>query len=256
MTRALHVQRWGPPDAAPVVCLHGVTSWGGHFAGLADALVETYSVLAPDLLGHGSSPWEPPWRIVDHVEALLAVVDAAPATWLGHSFGARVALEVAAARPELVERLVLLDPAVVLLPHVALWASENARRERVYASFAEAVERRYEESQLAGASRELVETELRAHLVESADGWRYRYCQASVVTAHAELASAPPAFAPVPTLVVLGASSYLPYDHLVDQHRAAIGDRLELVTVPGGHTVLWDAPRETTEAVAAFLAAS
>ena len=256
VTRVLYVHRWGTEHTAPLVCLHGVTSWGGHFAGLADALTETHRVVAPDLLGHGSSPWEPPWRLADHVDALEQTLEDAPATWLGHSFGARVALEVAARRPELVERLVLLDPAVVILPHVALWAAENARRERVYGSFAEAVDRRYEESQLDGASRELVEAELRGHLVEADGGWRYRYCQASVVTAHAELATPAPPFAAVPTLVVLGASSYLPYDHLADQHRAAIGDLLELRTIPGGHTVLWDAPAETAKAVAEFLASA
>ena len=70
------------------------------------------------------------------------------------------------------------------------------------------------------------------------------------------MASAPPAFTEVrvPTLVVLGADSFLPYDHLLEAHRDALGDLLEIVTVPGGHTVLWDALDETTEAVASFLA--
>lgn len=256
MSRTLHVHAWGDPAGEPLVCLHGVTAWGGHFAGLAAALGERYRVLAPDLLGHGSSPSEPPWRIVDHVDALAATLEPVPATWLGHSFGARLALEVAAAEPERVERLVLLDPAVVVPPHVALWAAENARRDRRYATFAEAVDRRYDESQLASASRTLLEAELRGHLVETEDGWRYRYTQASVVTAHAELATQAPPFARarMPTLVVLGASSYLPYDLHLEAHRAALGDLLEVVTVPAGHTVLWDAPDETCEAVATFLA--
>jgi pimeloyl-ACP methyl ester carboxylesterase len=92
-------------------------------------------------------------------------------------------------------------------------------------------------------------------MVEEADGWRYRYSQASVVTAYSEMATPPPSFREVciPTLVVLGADSYLPYDHLLDAHREALGDLLEVVVVPGGHTVLWDALQQTTEAVAAFL---
>lgn len=255
MTRALHLHVWGEEERAPVVCLHGVTAWGGHFAGLAEGLADTHRVLAPDLLGHGSSSWEPPWRIADHVTTLAATLDARPAVWLGHSFGARLALEVAAAMPERVHRLVLLDPAILLPPQVALWAAENARRERVYASFAEAIDRRYEESQLVTTDRATLEEELGGHLVESGDGWRYRYSQAAVVVAHSELATPPPAFEDVriPTLVVLGDSSYLPYDHLVDEHRAALGDLLEIVTVPGGHTLLWDAPGETVGAVARFL---
>jgi lipase len=139
---------------------------------------------------------------------------------------------------------------------VALWAAENARRERVYESFEAAIDRRYEESQLHDAPRALLEAELRGHMVEDEDGWRYRYTQAAVVTAYSEMATAPPLFSDVrvPTLLVLGADSYLPYDHLLRSHRDALGDLLEVVTVPGGHTVLWDALDATAEAVAGFLA--
>jgi pimeloyl-ACP methyl ester carboxylesterase len=175
---------------------------------------------------------------------------------VGHSFGARLAFEIAARAPKLVPKLVLLDPAVHVLPEVALYAAENARRERAYVSFAEGIERRYEESQLHDAPRELVEDELRDHLVSSDDGrYRYRYCQAAVVSAYGALASQPPPFesARLPTLLVLGEDSYLPYDHLLDAHREALGDLLEVVVVPGGHTVLWDALEETNAAVSAFL---
>ena len=251
----LHVHAWGEDGAPAVVCLHGVTGWGGHFAGLAAALRGTHRVLAPDLLGHGSSPKDPPWRLGDHLDAVERSVGPAP-IWLGHSFGARIAFEHAARHPNSVERLVLLDPAILLPPHVALWAAENARLERTYATFEEAIDRRYEESQLHSAPRALVESELRGHLVDADGSCRYRYTQACVVTAYSELATAPPPFdaVRVPTLLVLGADSYLPYDHLLDAHRAALGDLLDVVVVPGGHTVLWDALEETSEAVARFLA--
>jgi lipase len=254
--RLLHVRSWGDDEAPAIVCLHGVTSWGTHFAGLAERLGSTHRIVAPDLLGHADSPREPPWRIDDHIAGVVASVGSGPRIWLGHSFGARLAFEHAARRPDAVERLVLLDPAILLPPHVALWAAENARRERRYASFVEAIDRRYEESQLHRAPRELVESELRGHLVEDGDGWRYRYTQAAVVTAYAEMGTTPPAFhsARVPTLLVLGADSYLPYDHLLDAHHEALGDLLEVVTVPGGHTVLWDALDETAEAIRRFLA--
>ncbi|HEX3291760.1 MAG TPA: alpha/beta hydrolase [Gaiella sp.] len=253
----LHVHAWGEESAPALVCLHGVTAWGGHFESLASALAPTHRVVAPDLLGHGRSPREPPWRLGDHLDAVERAVGDAR-LWLGHSFGARIAFQHAARHPGSVERLVLLDPAIVLPPHVALWAAENARAERTYASFEEAVDRRYEESQLHAAPRRLVEAELRGHLVEEDGVWRYRYTQASVVSAYSELATTPPAFEAVrlPTLLVLGAESYLPYDHLLDDHRSALGDLLEVVVVPGGHTVLWDALDETAEAVTRFLAAA
>jgi lipase len=254
--RKLHLSAWGSKSAPRVVCLHGVTSHGRHFEQLASRL-QGYRILAPDLLGHGFSPYEPPWDLESHCDAIVETVGDKPAVLVGHSFGGRIALELAARAPKLVPKLVLLDPAILLPPQVALLAAETARRERAYVSFAEAIDRRYDESQLHSTPRELLEDELRHHLVESDDGlWRYRYCQSAVVAAYGEMASRPPPFerVRVPTLLVLGERSYLPYDHLLDAHRAALGDLLEVVTVPGGHTVLWDALDETFAAVAAFLA--
>jgi lipase len=252
---ALALHEWGPPEAPRVVCLHGVTSHGSHFARLAETL-SGFHVLAPDLLGHGSSPYEPPWDLERHIDAIVETVGAAPASLVGHSFGGRLAFDIAARAPKLVPKLVLLDPAILLLPEVALFAAENARKERAYVSFAEGIDRRYDESQLQRAPRELLEEELQSHLVVDEDGlYRYRYCQSAVVAAYGEMASPPPPFerAHVPTLLVLGEQSYLPYDHLLEAHREAVGDLLEVVVVPGGHTVLWDALEETAAAVAAFL---
>jgi len=254
--QGLAVREWGDPAAPRVVCLHGVTGHGRHFAGLAERLAPRFQVLAPDLIGHGDSPYAPPWSIDAHLAAVVGAVGDRRAVWIGHSFGARLGHELAARRPDLVDRLVHLDPAILLPPHVALFAGENARKERVYSSFEEAVESRYEESSLHGAPRELLEVELADHLVPSGNGeWRYRYCQAAVVAAYGEMASMPSPFeaARVPTLLVLGAHSYLPYDHLLEAHREALGDLLEVVVVDGGHTVLWDAFDETAGAVVRFL---
>jgi lipase len=252
----LHVHEWGPPEAPRVVCLHGVTSHGRHFARLAEALPEL-RLVAPDLLGHGSSPYEPPWRIDNHLNAIVETVGLEPAMLVGHSFGGRLAFELAARYPEVASRLVLLDPALLVPPHVALAAAENARRDRAYVSFEEGIERRFEESQLHRAPRELLVEELAVHLVLDDDGrHRYRYCQSAVVAAYGEMASQPPPFerVRVPTLLVLGERSYVPYEHLLEAHQAALGVLLEVRVLPGGHTVLWDALDETIEAVAGFLA--
>ena len=213
-------------------------------------------MLAPDLLGHGASPYEPPWSITEHVDLLVAGLGDRPGAWVGHSFGGRLALEVAARRPDLVERLVLLDPAILIDADVALHVAEQARSDRSYASFEEGIERRFQESVLSRASRKLVAADLEGFLVEDTDGrWRYRYSQAAVIAAYGEMASPPPPFeaAQIPTLLVLGEESYVPYDHLLDAHQSALGDLLTVVTVPGGHTVLWDALEETAAAIAAFL---
>jgi lipase len=252
----LALEEWGDAGSPRIVCLHGVRNHGRHFAPLA-ARLAGYHVLAPDLLGHGHSPWEPPWDIGAHCNAIVETVGARETILVGHSFGGRLAFELAARAPTLVPKLVLLDPAILLPGHVALAAAESARVDKSYVSFDELVDRRYDESQLHFAPRELVVEDLAPHVETGDDGRvRYRYCQSAVVAAYGEMASQPPRFEDVrvPTLLVLGERSYLPYDHLLAAHRSALGDLLEIVVVPGGHTVTWDALEDTSAAIEAFLA--
>ena len=70
----LAVEDWGEPGAPRVVCLHGVTSHSRHFARFTAEALSAFHVLAPDLLGHGSSPYEPPWSIEAHLDAIVRTV--------------------------------------------------------------------------------------------------------------------------------------------------------------------------------------
>jgi lipase len=247
---------WGDEQLPALICLHGVTGHGRHFERFARRFSDRFHVVALDLRGHAGSPWEPPWNLEQHVGDVLEAAPAGPAAWLGHSFGARIAYETAAAAPDRVERLVLLDPAILLPPQLGRAAAENARRDRSYVSFEEGVDRRYEESVLTTAPRELVEAELALHLLPDDDGrFRYRYCQSAVVAAYGEMTRTPPPFEQVriPTLLVLGETSYIPYDNLLDEHTAALGDLLVVERIAAGHTVLWDALDDTVDAVERFL---
>jgi lipase len=254
----LHVHEWGDPDAPPLVCLHGVTGHGRRFRKLAEErLARSYRVLAPDLRGHGRSSWEPPWRIETQLADVLETLELERATWLGHSFGGRLLLELAAREPERIERAVLLDPAVQLLPHVAFDLAEAERREVAAATVDEAIERKIVSSRLQHTPRQLLEEEMAEHLERGRDGLlRYRYSQACVGYLFAELALAPPPYEclQVPTLLVLGAQSYLVLEEQQDALQAALGALLETRAVRGGHSVLWDAFPETADALEAFLA--
>jgi lipase len=250
----LNAYEWGEPDAATVVCLHGVTSYGGRFGGLAEPLADRYRVIALDLLGHGRSPWEPPWDVDAHLDAISASVPDGPAIWIGHSFGGRLAAELAARDPDRVERVVLLDPALRVLPHVALDLAELERSDASYATVEEAVQVRYDTGRVLLAPREVVIESDRSHMESGPDGrLRYRYCKSAVIAAWSVMASEPPAPAKVPTLFVLGADSWLTVPDEIEKYQAALGDLVEVVTVPGGHTVYWDALTETQAAIEAFL---
>ena len=58
----------------------------------------------------------------------------------------------------------------------------------------------------------------------------------------------------MPTLLVLGAESYLVRENQLEVLRDGVGDLLTEATVPGGHQVYWDAFDETAAAIDAFLA--
>ena len=246
---------WGAADAPPLVCLHGVTSWGGRFRRLAEQRLGAFHVFAPDLRGHGVSDWEPPWNLGAHTDDLVDTLDAlhlGRVDVVGHSFGGRLALELAARRPERVGRLVLLDPAVWVPPPIAFERAELARADESYASVDAAIDAKLAADPLA--KRDLVAAELRQHLQLGNDmRWRPRYARSAVVAAYGEMAKPPPLDrVQARTLLVRGRDSEVVPEPLVDVVLETMSS-CELVTVPGGHIVMWDAFEETADAVLAFL---
>ena len=134
----LETHRWGEDRSDAVVCLHGVTQHGRVFAELARRLeADGRSVVAVDLRGHGGSGHQPPWDSETQVDDVLETIDAAgakTATWVGHSFGGRLAAGLAARVPERSEGLVLLDPAIGIPPAIALHRAEIDRLDWSFAT--------------------------------------------------------------------------------------------------------------------------
>jgi lipase len=253
----LHVSEWGDPHGDPLVCLHGVTGYAGVYQRLAEERWRERRVLAFDLRGHGRSGWEPPWTFATHVEDLVETCEAlglSSVDWVGHSFGGRLVLELAAVRPQLVRRTALLDPVIQLLPEVALDVANFERREAVYGSVEEYVQERH--FMYPDSPRAAIEHEAAEHLDPQPDGsFRRRTCQAAAVSIYGELASAPP---PPSTLaaetLLLYAPAYgLVHESQVEAYRAALGGRLRVVEVAGMHMVQWDAFDEVADAVELFL---
>jgi pimeloyl-ACP methyl ester carboxylesterase len=219
-----------------------------------ERLAERYHVRALDLRGHGHSGWGEPWTIPQHVEDVLETVDE-PAIWIGHSFGGRLTAEITARRPDLVVRAVLLDPALWVPPDVAEEIARGELAKEPYSSVEEAVRAR--EASVEHTPREFLEEEMREHLVEQpGGGWFYRYSPGAVAAAYREMATFPPAWDSlrVPTLLVVAEHAKLVSAAELVLYQAALGDLLEVVAVPGGHIVLWDAYDETAAAIDRFLA--
>lgn len=91
-----------------IVFAHGFTqtgrSWGATTAALTD-VIAGIEVVAPDLPGHGDAAAlrGDLWQCGDALAKIGGT-----ATYIGYSMGGRVALHMALAHPELVERLVLI----------------------------------------------------------------------------------------------------------------------------------------------------
>jgi N-formylmaleamate deformylase len=120
-------------DGPPVLMLHGITDNGRCWGRLADAFVARgHRVICPDQRGHGES--DAPahgYATQDYVDDALAVLNTYAvdrALVLGHSFGGRIAFNLAAHAPERVSRLILLDPSVREAPGVASPAQIVAHR--------------------------------------------------------------------------------------------------------------------------------
>ncbi len=105
---------YGPEDGRPVIALHGWLDNAASFARLAPRL-SGLRIVALDLAGHGHSDHRPAgaaYAIWDHVHDVLQVAEQfgwSRFALLGHSMGAIVAVLLAAALPERVERLALID---------------------------------------------------------------------------------------------------------------------------------------------------
>ena len=245
----LHTSTWNDSGGKPLVCVHGVTGHSGRFRDVAGQL-ESHRVVAVDLRGHGRSTWKAPWTAETHLADLAETVEAlgiASATWIGHSYGGRLVAALSARRPELVERAVLLDPAMHVEPAVATERAELLLGDVSFGSPDEAIDARLGDGTLFTTPRAVLQDEADAHLVHSPDGrWRWRYSPATVICAWGDMASPPPAWPECPTLVVLGERSWIP-------NRVPRLPHLTTDPVAGGHTVYWDDPEETAAAVAAFL---
>lgn len=114
----LHVACWGHEAAPVVLAIHGVTASSMSLRPVARQLAGSRNLVAPDLRGRGASASLPgPVGMEAHARDCAVVIEAfapGPVVVLGESMGAYVAIALAAARPDVVERLVLVDGGLPL----------------------------------------------------------------------------------------------------------------------------------------------
>jgi pimeloyl-ACP methyl ester carboxylesterase len=106
-----HYLDWGG-DGPPILMLHGFTGHAHSWDKTAAALSDRYHVLALDQRGHGDTDWAARYGtapMVDDVGRFLDALGLDRIVLMGLSMGGMVSYTFAAAHPERIERLIILD---------------------------------------------------------------------------------------------------------------------------------------------------
>jgi pimeloyl-ACP methyl ester carboxylesterase len=112
----------------PVMLVHGAFEDRTYFAPVMAHLALRRRVLALDLRGHGESTIPEQAALQDFAEDVIVVADAAGLKGIvlcGHSMAGVVALKVAAARPDLVLGIMMLDGTILFPEPVRQGARAN-----------------------------------------------------------------------------------------------------------------------------------
>ncbi len=131
-------------DRSIVVALHCSGTGGHQWRRLAGMLDARFHVVAPDLIGCGTTAhWTGvhPFRAADEASRVVDIIDAAegPVHLVGHSYGGGVALRVAAERPDRIASLTLYEPVALHLLRTA-GVAERAAFDEIMA-FARQIDR-------------------------------------------------------------------------------------------------------------------
>ena len=240
----------------PAILLHGWLDNAMSFARLAPLLAENTTVHAVDMAGHGHSGHRPPgysYWLMDYVGDLSELVERHfpeseryPLDLVGHSLGGIVCALYAAAFPERVRRLVMIDslgalsrPARETIPQL-----RRALQKRRAGSAAPAVypdiqsAARIREGGLSPLSPEAARTLVPRNMRTEAGGFiwrtdaRLRHPTPLMMTEEQVRASL--AAIQTPTLFVRAKEGLLVSRTGLDS-RADLVPNLETVDVPGGH---------------------
>ena len=163
----------------------------------------------------------------------------------GHSFGGLLAMRLAAAAPERVAALILLDPAVALPPERCAAEAEAVRRDEGWASADEARAERL--AMRPAHAGDTVAEDLATFLAVGPDGrHRFRFSRPAVICAWSEMAAPPPSLAAFrgPVLLVPALRERYVTDALRAALAADLGERLVERGIDAGHMLFWDAREE------------
>ncbi|MGN6149904.1 MAG: alpha/beta fold hydrolase [Rhizomicrobium sp.] len=227
-----------------LILLHGLGATRNVWRGMIAADRWKGRWIAPDLRGHGESPYGASYALADHAGDVAELVDGADVTILGHSMGGAVALELASGKYGFAPARVFgLGVKVVWsTDELAGMAKMAASKHRFFAARNEAIERHLKIAGLSG----LVPHEDGARGVKQTDeGWRMAQDPA-VATVGAPRMAELIASAQTPVHLACGEK-----DHMVTrEQREAFNSGAR--SLPGGHNVMVENPQAVWDWVGGF----
>ncbi|WP_305857133.1 alpha/beta fold hydrolase [Balneatrix alpica] len=264
------VMQWGRPGDTPVLALHGWLDNAASFAPLAEYLCQHYPIhfVAMDLAGHGCSAWRQHghyyvWGYCQEVRELVEALAWRRFHLLGHSLGAGVATLFAAAYPQTLASLLLIEglgPVSAAVPNFVhhlpkvkkVASSAPSSREFDSIEQAIAVRMRGMWPLSANAAKPLVERALRK--MESGC-WQWRTDPRLKAPSPLRLTETQVrhylAQLPMPVRLLWGEEGILPKWPQLDERKLLLA-QMEETTLPGGHHLHLD---EQVVASAQWLAA-
>jgi pimeloyl-ACP methyl ester carboxylesterase len=251
-----------------LVLLHGIAGTSATWKGVIPSLARRYTVLAPDLLGHGaSSKPDGDYSLgayANGVRDLLETLGHDRATILGHSLGGGVAMQFAYQFQERCERLALVSSGGLGRElHLILRAAALPGADVVLPWLSKAGKQSVGRlvHLLGGigfrASADLEET-WQSFVSLANPGARRAFIQTvqGIIDIHGQRILANDLLylaAGVPTLIIWGAMDPLiPVQHALDAHERIPGSRLEIFP-KAGHFPHRDDPRRFVSTVFSFL---
>jgi haloalkane dehalogenase len=111
----------GPPEAPPVLMLHGNPTWSFYYRTLIPALSQSHRVIVPDHIGCGLSdkPQAYPYTLEQHIRNVEKLVDhlrLSQITLVVHDWGGAIGMGYATRHPANIARLVIFNTAAFILP--------------------------------------------------------------------------------------------------------------------------------------------
>ncbi len=264
--------QWGKGNTESVLALHGWLDNAASFWHLAPLLAaHDMEITAIDFPGHGHSDHRAPghnYGFIDYVMDLQAVLQQMeqPTTLLCHSMGAAIAVMYAAAFPEHVKQLVLIEnlgpvppfqpgkAAESLREALKLWGKHSLEHKRFYSDIDKAIKARQEATPI---DTEIIRPMVERGLCQTTQGYHWRTDKRLRLRSFFRMAEEQIqeflAATQVPAqLIIAEPKTYALQYPMVDARLAAL-DPTRFDQIPGDHHLHMGQAKLVSEAILAFL---